>query len=142
MIRSPRQPNSPRASGFTLLEVMIAVTVLALLLTIMGPQIMQMSNRMEANAAAQQVLGDLERARTEAIKRNTTVSLKKTGDSTYSIQFVGSRALDGAVFASAPDSVAFAAYGPPTLGGETFVVQAGAHTKTVVLNAAGHAKVQ
>lgn len=142
MTRYPLEPRLRNGPGFTLVEVMIVVSVLGLLLIILGPRITELSNRMGANAAAQQVLGDLERARTEAIKRNTTVTVEKTGSSTYSIQYVGSRSLDGAIFTSAPDSVVFAAFGPPRLGGATYVVQAGTHTKSVVLNAAGHAKVQ
>lgn len=131
----------PEPRGFTLLEILIAITVMALLTAIVGPRVVAYAQQSQVETAAQQLLGDLERARTAAIKRNTTVTFARSGPGSYSIEYVGSRSFDSVTFSSAPDSVVFASFGPP-LGGGTFVLQRGDYTKTVLLNAAGHAEIQ
>lgn len=129
--------------GFTLVEILTAIVVVSILAAIVGPKMVALSTRTHAETAAQQVLGDLERARMEAIKRNTSVTWRKTGPDTYTITYVGARSLDGATFQTAPDSVRFAPFGPVQLGAESnFVVTAGSYTRTIVLSAAGHAKIQ
>ncbi|MDX1622716.1 MAG: GspH/FimT family pseudopilin [Gemmatimonadota bacterium] len=135
-----RGPSGSR-SGFSLIEILAAVVLLGIAVSIAAPQVADISRRMQVDSAAQQVLGALERARTEAIKRNRAVKVT-FGEEMYTIQYVGARTLEGARFASAPDSVKFAPFGPPQLGGATFVVEVGTHSETVVLDAAGHATVQ
>lgn len=144
----PSRATSPRrrprgALGFSLIEILTAIVVMGILATIVGPKVASLSHRSTVEGAAQQLLGDLQRARMEAIKRNASVTLKRTGSSSYTITFVGTRKLSGATFQSGPDSVRFASFGPLQLGGgSTFVVVAGGYTRTVTLNAAGHASVQ
>lgn len=142
---SPATPTGASAlpRGFTLVEILTAIVVLSILAAIVGPKMVALSSRTHAETAAQQVLGDLERARMEAIKRNTSVTWRKTGPDTYTITYVGARALDGATFQSAPDSVRFAPFGPLQLGaGSNFVVAAGGYTRKIVLTAAGHARIE
>lgn len=129
--------------GFTLLEILIALTLMGILGAIVGPRMASRFSATRVETAAQQVMGDLERARLEAIKRNAPVTFKRTGDATYSITYVGTRSLGAATFSSAPDSVRFAPFGPLQLGGgTTFVVDVNGYTRTVAVNAAGHASIQ
>lgn len=128
--------------GFSLLEILIAVTVMGILAALVGPNVADYVQRTKLDGAAQQLLGDLERARTEAIKRNSAVTLRKTSASAYTITSVGSRSLDGATFTSGSDSVRFAPFGPPTTGSATFVLTGGGRTRTISVNDAGHVSVQ
>ena len=138
-----RTPTARTAGirGFSLVEILAAVVLIGIMVSVAAPRVTTLSKRIQLDAAAQQVLGDLQRARTEAIKRNDTVRVT-FGETGYTIQYVGARTLDGATFTTAPDSVLFAPFGPPSMGGATFVVAMDGRSKTITLNAAGHAKVQ
>lgn len=131
---------APRA-GFSLVEILAAITVLGILASIATPRIATMSRSMEVNAAAQQLAGDLERARTEAIKRNRTVKVTP-GTTTYTIQYIGVKDLGDATLIEAPDSVKFAPFGPIAMGGVKFVLTLDDHARTVTLDASGHAKIE
>lgn len=134
--------RSPSRRGFTLLELLMALTILGIAIAFAGPRIATLTSKARAQSAAQQLVGDLGRARIEAIKRNTAVAFTRTDSATYSITYVGSRSLDGATFTSGPDSILFAPFGPPLLGGGTFVVDVNGYTRSVTVSAAGHASVQ
>jgi len=62
----------PPARGFTLIELMVTVAVAAILLMVAVPSFknMMLSNRL--TAAANEMVGSINTARMEAIKRNTT----------------------------------------------------------------------
>jgi type IV fimbrial biogenesis protein FimT len=130
------------ARGFTLIELLITVAMIGILTAITLPRIVELSRRVQLDGAAQQLLGDLERSRTEAIKKNQPITLKKTSASNYTITGIGDRTLSGATFSSGADSIRFAPFGPPTTGAATFVLTANGRTKTIAVNGAGHAKVQ
>jgi hypothetical protein len=107
------------------------------------PRFNQMQRRWRLESAAQQLVGDLHRARIQALKRNDYVDLDVTGASTYTIRFLGGRTLpDGATFADgAPAKVRFAAFGPALTGAANYEVQLGDYTKEVYVNAAGFAAI-
>jgi type IV fimbrial biogenesis protein FimT len=63
-----------RTGGFTLIEMMIAIAVLGLLLGLALPSFNDMIRNARVRAAAETYLGALNLARTEAIKRNVTVT--------------------------------------------------------------------
>jgi len=65
--------RSARAAGFTLLELMLVITIAAIILGIGVPNMRQfiLNNRM--TAAANDLLAAIYTARTEAVKRNTQV---------------------------------------------------------------------
>ena len=130
-------------TGFTLVETLIAIVLIGLALAIATPRISTFREQMELDAAAQQLAGDLGRARIEAIKRNAPVSLRKIGAGSYDIEFLGNRALrGGAVLTGAPDSVRFASFGPPVSGPTDFTVTLGSRSKIVAVNAAGYIEVK
>jgi type IV fimbrial biogenesis protein FimT len=64
----------PRSSrGVTLVELMVAIAVLGILVTFGAPGMQQLINGQRASSSANEVLSGLALARTEAIKRNTTI---------------------------------------------------------------------
>jgi type II secretion system protein H len=129
--------------GFTLLEVLVVVVIIGAVLALAVPPLQAVSQRTELSSGAQQLIGDLRLARTEAIRRNTSVFVARTGSSTYQIQYVGARTLPGEVrFNSGPDTVRFAAFGPVVTGTSTYALRRGTRTMNVVLTAAGHAAAQ
>ena len=140
---APRRAARPsaREAGFSLVEILGAIAVLGILASIAAPQVADLSRAMQVDAAAHQLAGDLERARSEAIKRNRSVKLTP-GTTTYTIQYIGVEDLGDATLIEAPDSVKFAPFGPVAMGGVQFVLTVGDHAKTVSLDASGHARVE
>lgn len=62
--------RASRMRGLTLLELLVAITILALLLGIALPAMQDLIERNRLKAAAQALAEDLQWARSEAIKRN------------------------------------------------------------------------
>ena len=136
--------NRTRArAGFTLVEVALVIVVAGLLVGVAAPRFTQMRAGFRLDAAAYQVAGDLRRAQVEAIRRNQTIVVAKTNDSTYSITTIGNRRLEtGVVFAAAAMTVSMASFGPPIGGGATFTINHAGRTKTVTVGANGLVTVQ
>lgn len=64
-------PPAPDQDGFTLLELMLTLTVLGLLITLAAPPMQEMLARNRLKSAAQALVEDLQWTRGEAIRRNT-----------------------------------------------------------------------
>jgi len=138
---SARAPRARR--GVTLIEMMLVVSVMGILMAIVAPRFGNMRVRLQVEAAAQQLVRDLNRARTEAVKRNTNVWLAKTSTTAYNVQYVGAKSLPGeVVFSSGPDTVTFAAFGPAISGAATYMLTLSGIAKSVKLSASGFANVQ
>lgn len=141
--QSPRTTGGQRIRpGFTLLELMVVLTIFSTLITIMLPPLMGASRRMRLESAAQSLVGDLRLARVEAIKRNRSIYVAKTGGTTYNIEILGARTLpEGVQFAStSPDTVRFAAFGVNLSGAGAFTLQLLNDTRIVRVTAGGNAK--
>ena len=69
-----------KAAGFTLIELMLVVGLAAVLLTLGIPGIQQLLQNSARSSAANEVVAALQRARSEAIKRNTIVTLCPSSD--------------------------------------------------------------
>jgi type II secretion system protein H len=137
------KPVSSR--GFTMVEIVMVIVLVGLLVGIALPRFRESRRRYQLDTAAHQLAGDLRRAQVEAIRRNQPVTLERINDSTYNVDFIGDRLFDASVkFATAlsADSVRLAAFGPPTTGARTFVVQRDGAQKTVTVSAAGLITVQ
>jgi type IV fimbrial biogenesis protein FimT len=78
-----RRMTLKRLSGFTLIEVLVAVTVVAILLTIGIPSFRYVTNSNRIAAEINGLLGDMQYARAEAIKEGqpVTVCVSSTGTS-------------------------------------------------------------
>jgi len=81
MLRRNRLPVAG-ARGFTLVEVMITITVLGILLAIGLPSMRQMLQNSQVRTAAETTLAGLQFARTEAIRRNESIRFQFVSDLT------------------------------------------------------------
>lgn len=64
-----------KQNGFTLLELMITISVVAVLVTIGVPGMQQMMRTNVRASSSNELISTINQARSEAVKRNTTVSL-------------------------------------------------------------------
>ncbi len=69
-----------KGRGFTLVELLVAVTVLAVLAAIATPSLVAMINSAKLTSASNDLLAHLHLARSEAIKRKSRVVLCKSAD--------------------------------------------------------------
>jgi len=67
------------ARGFTIVEVVVAMTVLALLISLAAPMYNSITASNRTRAAAYSLVASLALARSEAVKRNVTVSVSPAG---------------------------------------------------------------
>lgn len=108
------------AGGFSLLELMVVVSVVGLLLGVALPKFNRLRDVMSVEQATTLVAGELRRARAEAVKRNRPVTLTVTGSS-YSIALASAPTsplftgfIPGGVTVLATGPVTFRPFGPPT----------------------------
>jgi len=73
-------PHATTSRGFTLIEMMIAITVMAILLAVAIPSYRDASLGSELRTLANDLYGSITLARSEAIKRNAVVTLCVSGD--------------------------------------------------------------
>ena len=71
-----------KVNGFTLLEMMVSVAVMAILATTVIPSFHDMKEKHKIRGAVETISGDLQLARSEAIKTNQNVSLSFSGNGT------------------------------------------------------------
>lgn len=74
-----------KEAGFTLVELMVSIVVLAILTGIAIPSFMTLMPGMRLNGAARQVMGDLMAARMKAVKLNQRTKVYFDNSSQYRI---------------------------------------------------------
>ena len=74
--------NDAGSGGFTLVELMIGVAVVAVLLAVAVPSFQALIERQRLKGAGELVLSELQFARSEAIKQNTQVDVVFDGEGT------------------------------------------------------------
>lgn len=74
-MRSTDMPQR-RIAGFTLIEMMVTIAVLVILLTIVAPSFRQLIANQRIKTAAFDLFSALNYARSEAVKRNDSVTLQ------------------------------------------------------------------
>lgn len=73
-------PNPRRSCGFTLIELMIAMAIAAVLMTLAAPNFQQAVNGNRLSGAASEVIGALQLARSEAIRANRRAVLCRSAN--------------------------------------------------------------
>lgn len=70
-----------QARGFTLIELAVVVSIAAILAAIAAPSFKAFLDTMDAKSASMDLVGDLMTARSEALKRNTSITVAAVGGS-------------------------------------------------------------
>jgi type IV fimbrial biogenesis protein FimT len=78
-VRSPFHGGTRRDNGFTLIELMVVLSILAIFATLAAPSMVSLIATQRVRSAAGDLQLTLMKARSEAIKRNTSVSVVRTG---------------------------------------------------------------
>lgn len=86
-------PLKSRVWGFTLIEMMVAVAIMGILAAVAFPSLQTMLRNSEVRNAAESVVNGLQRARAEAVSRNTNVNLVFGANSAWSVNVVNPAAV-------------------------------------------------
>ena len=79
---SPSSAGRPRrARGFTILEMMVVVTIIGVIVAVAAPGMRSFLLGQQVKGLAFDMTNDLLLARSEALKRNLSVSVARSGDS-------------------------------------------------------------
>lgn len=140
--------------GFTLIELLVVVAVLVILLSAVAPSFRSFLDGQQVKSLAFDLTADLLLARSEALKRNTSVQVTRTGSSwtngwTTATEATSTRistrnasAFAVSVSASAPASITFDVYGrvsSPTSDVRITLTASGA-SRCVELDLSGRAR--
>ncbi len=82
MLPTTSRPVPVHSAGFTLIELMLALTILAILLGVAGPSFLEAQRNVVISGQANDLHADLALARSEAVKRNQAVMLCASSNQT------------------------------------------------------------
>jgi len=123
-------------AGFTLTELMVSVSILAIAATSAAPSMTAFVASQRVKSVASDLYSDLQRARSEAIKRNASVVLAPSGAWAEGWQITAESAVLGVqgpaarVTVSGPSSVTYGGLGRTTAAQLAFSVAAPGTTTT------------
>jgi len=143
----------PKDTGFSLLELMVAIAIIAILSTIAVPGIIQWLPKHRVGSAARGVKSTLEFARSNAIRTNSDVTVNfDEANERLTVVDAGAttlrtRQLPGDVdlqLGTLPASVIFNGHGFTTQGGGVVVVNTSDNTlsRSITLTVGGNARIQ
>lgn len=81
MISKRMQGAIISASGFTLIEAMVVISILSIVAALAAPSFVSFIGTMNTKSAAFDLIGDLTMARSEALKRNAAVAVVPVSNS-------------------------------------------------------------
>lgn len=127
------RPRAARQGGMTIVELLIAIAIVALVLAFAGPSARNWIQNSQIRNGAESILGGIKKARFEAISRNATVAFELTDASSTAWHVCLFDTVTGACSATAPDiatgapegsanarvgvETAFTSYATPLAGG-------------------------
>jgi type IV fimbrial biogenesis protein FimT len=79
MFTARLRPPPTAQRGFTLVEAVIVLFMAAILVTLAGPELRNLIIQQNVRNAAYELMSDITFARSEAVKRNASVTLSKVG---------------------------------------------------------------
>lgn len=82
------RPVRAASMGFTLIEAMIAIGILAVLMSLALPSFQQWMRNLEIRNAAESITNGLQKARAEAVTRNTNVSFTLGAETDWVVSVV------------------------------------------------------
>jgi type IV fimbrial biogenesis protein FimT len=138
-----------RHQGFTLLELMVVLSILGIMLAVGIPGFRDFISNQRAKSASYELITSLMMARSEAVKRNATVKVEpvtaNTWTSGWNVTVVSSSAtlqnqdtLNGLTITGSAASITFSGAGRPTGGAATWEISSNnLHTRCVKLDLAG-----
>lgn len=85
--------NRARSSGMTLIELLIGVAILAIVMGIAAPNFLQWARSIQIKNAASSVATGMQRARAEAVARNTNVIFVLGADTSWTVSVVSPAAV-------------------------------------------------
>lgn len=88
-----RGTGTAKARGFTLIEALVVLAIVATLGVLAGPSFRQLIGTMQAKSASFDLINDLALARSEALKRNERVRIRPAGDGEWSRGWIVVRVL-------------------------------------------------
>jgi len=95
--------RTAREGGFSLIEIFITLAIIALVIGLAGPSAMVWIQNTQLRNAADAVLGGVQQARLEALKRNTTVAFELTDPNSTAFHVCFYDVGTGACQAATPD---------------------------------------
>ncbi len=115
--------KAPRGTGFTLLETLMCLAILAALVALSAPSFQAMLTKQRISAARTELVAAIQWARWEALRRNTRVALLRRTD--CSAQLVSEDQWDCGWIIVAGDAITRNSVIPPADILQTFSVPAG-----------------
>lgn len=85
--------TNTRQRGFNIVELMVAITVMVILMSIAAPSFQSMMKNTQIRNAAESVSNGLQKARAEAVARNTNVSFVLGVNSSWLVLIVNTAAV-------------------------------------------------
>lgn len=132
-----------RRNGFTVLELVIVMSMMATVTAIVLPNMMDVREQTALTNAGHVFARQLNRARVEAIRRNVSIAVYREGTNGYRIEGLTVESLpDGVTFATGFDSVRFASFGPMKFGAGAYELALGSQRRGIRIEPAGFAYVQ
>lgn len=87
-------PIKPKLSGFSLIELLISIAIMTILLSLATPGFQTWLQNAQIRNAAESIQNGLQRARAEAVGRNTDVEFVLSAGSSWVVQVAGGAVIE------------------------------------------------